>query len=109
MKETLPIHIFLPGKGERMRFKFLPLIFVFAVFGNAAFATVDVATTADGRKLNVQIDGIDWTQATKQGFDFAGATLKGVENYAGISGEIGAPTIPVLRFYALGDVTATLS
>lgn len=77
----------------------------------AAFAKVSVSTQGNVTTMRFVVDDITFKGAPnpqKSGLALKKAHLIGVDGYEGITFEIGAPEVPVIRFYADGDVSVQM-
>ena len=90
----------LRGIGGRMR-----RVLLSAVMGMTALdAQASVVRTDEG--MQITIDAVDFTASRYPGFQQA--RFRGVDSLQATTIEVGAPELPVLRFYVDGDVRIRL-
>lgn len=70
-----------------------------SVISNQAFAKVSVSKSLSQTVYSFSVDDIKLEKTNIEGQEFAKATLVGVDGFTGVRHEVGAPEIPVIRFY----------
>ncbi len=90
--------------GSGNRFPFHWLLTVVGSFSHQAYGKVTIDHAGTKTTYTFEIDELDWKDLKLEDQRFSKLSLKGVEDYAGIIFNIGAPEIPVIRLYAQGSV-----
>lgn len=75
-----------------------------SLMATSALAKVTVTEAADSKTWNIEIENLNQEKITIDGKTFASPKLQGVDGYAGISYQVGAPALPVVRMYVTGKV-----
>lgn len=77
----------------------LPVLLGLSVLSVQTYAKVSIEKQQAMTTYSVNVDDLKLENTTIEGQEFAKATLVGVDGFAGVRHEVGAPEIPVIRFY----------
>lgn len=77
----------------------LPVLLGLAVLSAQTFANVSIEKQLSKTTYSISVDDLKIEDMNIEGQDFAKATLVGVDGFAGVRHEVGAPEIPVVRFF----------
>lgn len=91
-----------------MRYRIPLAVLAAGLLAPSAFAKVTVTATGDVTTMTFAVDDVQFKGAQglkSRGIEFKRAALLGVDGYTGVDFKIGSPEVPVIRFYADGDVT----
>lgn len=94
---------------SRLRITGLFLFFAGIFLSGQSFGEVTKSQIGSVTTYRFSIDDVQFEKSILNGRTFQRATLLGVKDYEGIEYEVGAPEIPVIRFFADGAVKVRVS
>jgi hypothetical protein len=74
-----------------------------SVLSFSAFSSVKTFEDATKKQFEISVDGLKLDYKIIEGQTFQVANLVGVDGFTGVRHEVGAPEIPVVRFYVLAE------